>query len=277
MSLFFHLLLPSCLVSSSFVLSCLLLFRLVLSSFDIFLSCLSSSAFSSPLSFSVFFLCLLSLSLSVSLCLSPSLSLSLSLCDVVCDVVLCCVCRCGHGRGCGRGVCFGVCVCLVCGVCFGTLQNVEKNRMKIPTRLRVYIQNVAVYASSTRTCTHGGVFESTHGGRREFSLPRKAHVEFSLGPREVHQRNPWILQIFKFEKRSRTTCPRFLQSFASPDKACSVWTILQPDGSISLFPSPPPLPPSPPPQPPPPQPHTTHTTHNTQRQRQTETETETET
>ena len=40
-------------------------------------------------------------------------------------------------------------------------------------------------------CTHGGVFESTYGGsRRQFCLPRKAHVEFSLGTTEVHQRNP---------------------------------------------------------------------------------------
>ena len=32
--------------------------------------------------------------------------------------------------------------------------------------------------------------------RRQFCLPRKAHVEFSLGPREVHQRNRWITHIF---------------------------------------------------------------------------------
>ena len=45
------------------------------------------------------------------------------------------------------------------------------------------------------------------------------HVEFSLGHREVHHRNPSILHIFKFEKRSRTTCSRFLPSFALPDEA----------------------------------------------------------
>ena len=109
------------------------------------------------------------------------------------------------------GVCvLGVrCVC----VCCGTLKNVEKTRMWIPTRLRVYIRNVPVYAGTTRICfstcargagTHGYVlnihteaFLKPHTeGRRQFCLPRKAHVEFSLGPREVHQRNPWILHFF---------------------------------------------------------------------------------
>ena len=36
---------------------------------------------------------------------------------------------------------------------------------------------------------------------------------------EVNQRNFWIFPIFKFENRLRTTCPRFLPSFALPDKA----------------------------------------------------------
>ena len=126
---------------------------------------------------------------------------------------------------------FGVCVwCAVC-VLRHAAKKWKNPSVWIPTRLRVYIQNVSMYAGTSRTCvstcarcrytrvrfecTHGGVFEYTHeGGRRQ----RKAHVEFSLGPREVHQRNPWIIHIFKFEKTSRTTCPRFLRSAALPAK-----------------------------------------------------------
>ena len=44
---------------------------------------------------------------------------------------------------------------------------------------------------------HTEAFLNPHtGGRRQFCLPRKAHVEFSVGLREVHQRNRWIIHIF---------------------------------------------------------------------------------
>ena len=66
-------------------------------------------------------------------------------------------------------------------------------------------------------CTHGKRFESRHGGHRQFCLPRTAHVGLSLGAKFTES-NHWMLPMFKFEKRSRTTCSRFLQSFALPDK-----------------------------------------------------------
>ena len=56
------------------------------------------------------------------------------------------------------------------------------------------------------------------GGHRQFCLPKFAHVLLSRAS-EVHQRNFWIFPNFKFENRLRTTCPRFLRSFAFPDKA----------------------------------------------------------
>ena len=40
-------------------------------------------------------------------------------------------------------------------------------------------------------------------------------------PREVYQRNRWILPIFKFENRSNTARSQPLQSFALPDENCS--------------------------------------------------------
>ena len=69
----------------------------------------------------------------------------------------CGVCRCRR-----RVLCVRVCVCACCG----TLKNVKKNRVWIQKRLRVCIQNVPVYAGTTRTCvstrargagTHGDV------------------------------------------------------------------------------------------------------------------------
>ena len=38
-------------------------------------------------------------------------------------------------------------------------------------------------------------------------------------PHRFTESNHWMLPMFKFEKRSRTACSRFLQSFALPDKA----------------------------------------------------------
>ena len=153
-SLLFSSLLFSSLLFSSLLFSSLL-FSSLLSSSLLF----SSLAFLSCLSFSVSLL-----SVSVSLCLSLSLS--------PCGVVWCGVCRCGRGVVGGRGVCLCVCVC-VCVRC-GTLKNV-KNPCVRSKRLRVYIQNVPVFAGTTRTCVstcargagaHGDVlrrFERTHG------------------------------------------------------------------------------------------------------------------
>ena len=111
--------------------------------------------------------------------------------------------------------------------------------LSLSLSLRVMLCCVVCVSTCARGAgTHGSVlnvdteaFLNPHTrGRRQFCLPRKAHVEFSLGPREDHQRNRWItcfrgsqkkpldLTHFQFENRSKTTCPRFLQSTALPDK-----------------------------------------------------------
>ena len=136
-----------------------------------------------------------------------SVSISPRTCDVVCCVVWCvvvvvvllvvvvCV--------------FGVCVC----VCLCVLRHAEK----CGKRLRVYTQNVLVYAGTTSTCvstcargasTHGNVLNPHTGARVIVSSAYQnfAHVV-------------WILPIFQFENRSRATRCRFLESFALPDKA----------------------------------------------------------
>ena len=67
-----------------------------------------------------------------------------------------------------------------------------------------------------------GRFERTHGGEveghRQFCLPKFAHVGLSLD-RRGSPKKPLDLTRFQCEKRSRTTCSRFLQSFALPGKA----------------------------------------------------------
>ena len=73
--------------------------------------------------------------------------------------------------------------------------------------------SVCTFNTSPSPRAHGG-----QGGHRQFCLPKFAHVGLSRAS-DVHRRNPWIFPIFKFEKRSRTTCSRFLQSFALPDEA----------------------------------------------------------
>ena len=103
-----------------------------------------------------------------------------------------------------------------------------------------------------RTC--GGVFESTYGGgRRQFCLPRKVHVEFSLGPTEVHQRNPWILHIFSLRMNreqhvsdSSNHSLHLIKPFNLSNIEGNFGGDQQPDGSISLSPSPFLLPPPPP-------------------------------
>ena len=135
-------------------------------------------------------ICLVSLlfRLLFSLCVLSLSFLSLSLVSLVfflspCDVVLCCVSRCGRGVVGGRVVCvFGVRVCVWCGT------------LKTPVCGFKMCFNMCAWCQYTRArfeCTHGGVFLNPPAwGRRQFCLPRKAHVEFSL------ERNRWILHIF---------------------------------------------------------------------------------
>ena len=82
-----------------------------------------------------------------------------------------------------------VCVCVRCGVVggrgvslvCGTLKNRGKNRMWIPTRLRVHIQNVPVCTGTTSTCfsvcargagTHGDVLNVHTEAFRKYTQGR---------------------------------------------------------------------------------------------------------
>ena len=226
-SLFFFILSLLFAFIFSLLLSCFfsfLVFSLLFSRSSLLLSLifslLSPLVLSRPSSF--IFSCLLVLS-SLFLCLSLSLSLCLSLC--LCLRVMLCVVLCGACRWswrCWWSWC--VCVCL----------RVLRHRLKTPPcvhseRLRVYQHHAHMCFNMSAWCRYTrGRFESTHGdvlnghteGKRSSPvlLTRICRVWLSRAS-EVHQRNFWIFPIFKFENRLRTTCPRFLQSFALPDKA----------------------------------------------------------
>ena len=120
------------------------------------------------------------------------------------------------------------CVCVWCGVVCRVVWHAENPVCRLKNALRVYIQNVPVYAGNTRTCfsacargasTHGDVlnlrseaFLSLHtGGGRQFCLQKFAHVGLSLDPRSPPKK-PLDLTRFQLENRSRTLCSRFLQS-----------------------------------------------------------------
>ena len=137
---------PLCLVPSSLS-SSLVLFVLYRLPFHLLLSSLSCTVF--PFIFSCP-LVLSCLSFSVSLSLFLSLCLRVMLCGVLCGL-----CRCGRGvvwwSWCVWWcvcVCVRVCVC----VCCGTLKKRGKTRVWVQKRPRVYMQNVPVYAGTTRTC-----------------------------------------------------------------------------------------------------------------------------
>ena len=74
-----------------------------------------------------------------------------------------------------------VVVVCVCGVVWHT----ENTRVLIQDA-RVYIQNVPVFAATHGDVLNvhtGGVLDGhTERGHRQFCLPRKAHVQFSLAP-----------------------------------------------------------------------------------------------
>ena len=59
--------------------------------------------------------------------------------------------------------------------------------------------------------------QNTQGGIASSAYQNLTTWGHHLTP-EVHQRTPWILHVFQFENRSTTTCSRFLQSFAFPDR-----------------------------------------------------------
>ena len=75
-------------------------------------------------------------------------------------------------------------------------------------------------------CTHGKRFESTHGWSSPVQFTKNSPRRVITWPHRFTESNHWMLAMFKFEKRSRTTCSRLLQSFALPDKAVkqqSLW------------------------------------------------------
>ena len=139
------------------------------------------------------------------------------------------------------GVCFvrGGVWCVVCLlVCVWSVCNAAWHAGKPPVcrfktspcvrskRLRVYRQNARMLNRCARfagthprrlECTHVGVLDGhTERGHRQFCLPREAHGEFSLAPERFTKETLGSYSFVKFENRSRTTCSRFLQSFALP-------------------------------------------------------------
>ena len=138
-----------------------------------------------------------------------------------------------------------VCVVgVVCVVVCGVAHREKVCRFKTPPcvrskRLRVYQHHAHMCYHMRAWCrytrgrferTHGGVSnlhtgeggreeeEERRGGSSSVLLVKMARVEFSRAS-EVHRKKPLDLNHFQFENRSRTTCPRVLQSFAVPDQA----------------------------------------------------------
>ena len=82
--------------------------------------------------------------------------------------------------------------------------------------------NMCAWCPYTRErfeCTHGGVFESTHGWSSSVLLTKKSSRRVLTWPQRGSPKKPLDHTHFQFENRSRTTCLRFHQSFALPDKA----------------------------------------------------------
>ena len=102
-------------------------------------------------------------------------------------------------------------------------------------------QHIAHQQHTQRTTNKRTTHNTEHARwHRQFCLPKFAHVGLSLDPRGSPKK-PLDLIHFQFENRSRTTCPRFLQSFALPGEAVQFQHgNQQPYGSISLSHSPPP-------------------------------------
>ena len=124
-------------------------------------------------------------------------------------------------------------------------------------------QDQHTHTNNTQRTTHNTEHARWH---RQFCLPKIAHLGLSLDP-EVHQRNPWISHNFSLRKDREQHVPDssnhslyLIKLFSFSNLEGSSGGNQQPDGSISLSLSPPPLP-HPPQQ---------HTTRNTQRHRDTE-------
>ena len=166
----FHLLFSSLFFASLF--SSLLFFSLLL-------SCLSSYMSPSPLSSLVSFSSFLFLFLFLSFVFSFLSLSSFSVCWW-------CVCR---------RVCHRACLCVWCGVVWcgvvwcavwcGTLKTpcvdsktppcADSKRLRVCPQHAHMLFSMCAWCRYTRgrfECTHGDRFKSTHGGRRQFSLPK---------------------------------------------------------------------------------------------------------
>ena len=137
-------------------------------------------------------------------------------------------------------MCVLLCVCVF--VC--VLRHAEKcgkTRVWIQKRLRVYIQNVTVYAGTTRTCvsacargagTHGDVL-NVHTAVRARVIVSSAYQNLPTWGYHVTQRftksNHWILQISSLriareqhvaDSSNHSLCLIKLISFSNPEGHC---------------------------------------------------------
>ena len=106
-----------------------------------------------------------------------------------------------HGEGC------------VCGE--GEREGGEVSVTKEHQHQHTYTHQQQTQRSTNKRSTHNTEHARWH---RQFCLPKFAQVCLSLDPRGSPKK-PLDLIHYQFENRSRTTCPRFLQSFALPDTA----------------------------------------------------------
>ena len=85
---------------------------------------------------------------------------------------------------------------------------------------RVIVTNYTLLIAFLTTLNH---FDIQRRRRSRVVIASYAHQNLPTYGCHVLQRftekNCWIFPLFKFEKRSKTTCSRFLESFAFPDKA----------------------------------------------------------
>ena len=169
----------------------------------------------------------------MSVCLSPCVVVCVR--EGLCVVWGLCVVRVGVCVCVRVCVCVCVCVCLWCVVVFGVWCGTQKKPPCVNSkRPRVYRHHAHMCYHMRAWCRYTqGRFESTHGGfldghtggggggrrerggrgeggHRQFSSPKFAHIGLSRASERFTESNHWILQIFKFENRSRTTRARFL-------------------------------------------------------------------
>ena len=210
----------------SFIFSLPFLFHLLSSLLFSPLLSLSSLLFSSLLLSLLFHLLLPSCPVSSSLpsCLvSPlpssllCLSLILSPCGVVCDVVLCCESLWSWLPWC---VCAVWCGTLKTPVCPSkTSPSVHSTRPRVCRHHAQMLKHMYAWCKYTETfwTYTRGRFGWTHGEEggchRQYCLPKNCPRRVITWPQRFMD-----LTHFQFEKRSRTTCSRFLQPFALPGK-----------------------------------------------------------